>query len=175
MSAADHIVLIGYRATGKTTVGSLLADRLRREFIDTDQVITARAGCSIATIFARDGATAFRSLEHDTIAELSPSGPAVISVGGGAVLDPDSADRLARLGRIVWLDADLETILRRLSADPRSDTDRPPLTSGALRDETQQLLAAREPLYLEMCTIRIDTATLTPPEVCEAIVQSLVL
>ncbi len=164
-----NIVLIGYRGSGKSTVGRLLAQRLGLDFVDTDSVIRARSGRSAAAIFAEQGEAHYRTLERAVIAELQPSG-AVISIGAGAVEDPDNRARLGTLGTVIWLTADADTLYRRISADPNSAADRPPLHHAGLRAEIQQRLARRDPWYRALADWTLDTATATPAAVAERIV-----
>src|SRR4249920_2152552 len=97
------IVLTGFMGTGKSEVGRRLAKRLGRAFVDTDQLVEARAGKTIAAIFAEDGEAAFRVLERDAVDTAAARGEAVIAVGGGAVLDAANVARLRAAGVLVCL------------------------------------------------------------------------
>ena len=112
------LALIGYRGTGKSTVGRILADRLDRPFLDADLEIEARAGRSIASIFAEWGEPAFRDWEERTLVELTATYPdAILATGGGAVLRASNRELLARFGFVVWLRAEPAELARRLEAD----------------------------------------------------------
>ena len=112
--------MIGYRGTGKSTVGRILADRLNRTFLDADLEIEARAGRSISAIFTEEGEPVFRDWEERTLAELTRAIPtAVIATGGGAVLREANRRRLRDFGFVVWLTAEPAELARRLEADPR--------------------------------------------------------
>jgi shikimate kinase len=153
-----HVVLIGHRGAGKTTVGRALARHLGREFHDTDDAIQAGAGRSIAEIFQQEGEAAFRELECDAIRRAVARPAGVISVGGGALLRPANRDLLRAAGVCVWLRASVEEHCRRLAADPRSATLRPRLTDApAAGAELEQLLAQREPLYAAIAAVTIQT------------------
>ena len=139
------IWLVGMMGAGKSTVGPPLAARLRRRFVDTDDVIVERAGKSIAAIFAEDGEAAFRALEADVVAEAGAEG-AVVAVGGGAVAEPGAAERLAHSGTLVYLRARPETLIERIG-DPAS---RPLLAELEPEERVcriRALLREREPAY----------------------------
>jgi shikimate kinase len=167
------LVLIGYRATGKTTLAKLLAERLGWDWIDADVEIERRAGKSIARIFAEDGEGAFRDLEERVIADLCPRPRLVIAAGGGAPLRQSSREVMRRHGRVVWLAASAETILKRMSADATTATRRPNLTDKGPFEEIVQLLAAREPMYREAAHSRIDTEGKTPERIADEILSNL--
>ena len=123
------IILSGYRATGKSTVGRLLAERLNIGFIDMDEVLVARHG-EISDLVRERGWDYFRAWEKELLEELVASCEVVISTGGGAVLHQDVWRELKETGLVVWLTADLETICCRLDADSDSGSQRPSLTGG---------------------------------------------
>ena len=153
-----NIVVIGFRATGKTVVGQELARRLGRSFVDADTYLQEREGKSIAQIFAEGGEALFRRLEREVIAELTRKDGLVLAVGGGAVLDGENVRRLKASGVVVRLVASLETILARLAADEKTDTERPRLTAEKdMRREVERLLVSREPFYQRTADYTIDT------------------
>src|ERR1700712_5221978 len=100
-----NIVLIGYRGSGKSSIGRFLAERTCREFIDTDHVIVQQAGCTIREIFEREGETGFRSRESAAIQQACSRENIVIAAGGGAILRPENVAALRTNGRILWLKA----------------------------------------------------------------------
>ena len=112
------IFLIGYRATGKTTVARLLADRISWNWVDADQIIETRHGQTIRQIFADEGEAGFRAKEWRILDELCLLKQHVVATGGGVVLRPASRELLRESGLVVWLTADPETIWQRLQADP---------------------------------------------------------
>src|SRR3989339_455672 len=124
------IILTGYRATGKTLVGLLLAEHLNLDFIDMDEMLEARAGQTIRQIVAQQGWGQFRLLERDLLAEMICRKDVVISTGGGAILQQDIWYLLRQTGLTVWLTADIDTICRRLSEDEKSNSQRPTLTDS---------------------------------------------
>ena len=144
LAAKQNIVLIGMPASGKTTVGKILAKKLGRPLIDTDAEIVKRAGMPIPEIFAREGEAQFRRLEREMIASLADLNGAVIATGGGAVLDAGNIDSLKRNGRIYWLDRPLRALI--------PTADRPTASS---REAIAKRYRERLPLYRERCDRRI--------------------
>jgi len=165
------IALIGLRGCGKTTVGRELARLLGGECVDTDEVIAERAGRSIAEIFASEGEPGFRKRESEAIREVVRTPPAVISVGGGAVLDPRNVDALRSVACVVWLTAPTEVLWERISQDEATAACRPPLTDQPGIDEVRRLLAERTPFYQRAADLQIETVDRSAPEIAEEIVR----
>ncbi|HEX6445463.1 MAG TPA: shikimate kinase [Streptosporangiales bacterium] len=159
------VVLVGPPGAGKTTVGRRLAERLGVGFLDTDAAVEERAGKPVAEIFVVDGEPAFRRLEHEAVATALAEHDGVLSLGGGAVLDPATRD-LLRAHRVVFLDVDLGAAAQRVGLDtPR------PLLIGNPRATLRQQLADRRPHYLEVATAVVATSALSPAEVVEAVLD----
>jgi shikimate kinase len=169
------LTLIGYRATGKTTLAKLLAQRLGWQWIDADVEIERRAGKTIAQIFADDGEPAFRDLETRVIADLCRRDRLVLAAGGGAPLCEENRQILRQSGKVVWLVARPDTILKRMSADATTAERRPSLTGQGPLDEIVQLLALREPMYRDTADFTIDTESRTPAELTAEILEWLKL
>jgi shikimate kinase len=165
------IVLIGPRGAGKTTVGRKLARRLGWTFLDLDEMIQAAGGRTIAELFAETGEPSFRRAEQEAIRSLNPEGPAVISVGAGAVEDSKNRMRLGMLGTVVYLHAASEICRSRVAGDPASATGRPPLPPAAGAPE--QRARRRRRHYEQLASHSVDTTDLTPDEVCEAVIRQL--
>ena len=162
MAAQRKIFLIGYRATGKSSVGRALAAQLGLPFLDMDQEIEARAGRPISALVAAEGWEAFRRLERELLAELAAGREAmVIATGGGAVLHQGLLPQLKADHLVVWLTADTATIGARLAADPATASQRPSLTGQTVQAEIAPVLAEREPLYRQSANYIVDT-TATP-------------
>ncbi len=149
MTAPTRLFLIGYRGTGKSTVGRLIAAALGWEFLDADDRIEGLAGKSVADIFATEGEAGFRDLESAVLAELCQQDQRVIATGGGVVQRPFNRELLSTAGYVAWLTASPETIWQRMQSDPATTARRPNLTTGGL-DEVVNLLAVREPLYRQV-------------------------
>jgi len=167
------LTLIGYRATGKTTLAKLLAQRLGWEWIDADVEIERRAGKTIARIFAEDGEPAFRDLEARVIADLCRRDRLLLAAGGGAPMREENRQTMRQNGKVVWLTARPETILRRMSDDATTAQRRPNLTDKDPLEEIVQLLAQREPMYRETAHLWIDTENRTPEELTAEILDRL--
>lgn len=166
--------LIGYRATGKTTVGKLLAARLGFECVDTDTEIVRRAGCSISEIFAHQGESAFRDLECQIVDEMTQREQIVLSLGGGAILRESNRQYISsRCDPVVWLCASVETIAKRIANDAASSSQRPNLTTRGGIVEIREILDQRLPLYESCSTVSFDTEASTPERLAELIFESM--
>jgi len=168
-----NIILIGYRGSGKSTVGSKLADRLKRRFVDTDGLIEERQGVLISDIVKSKGWSHFRKIERAIVEEISKGNNLVIAPGGGAVLDADNVKVLRRNGFIVWLKADQQTLLKRIQKDRGSSTRRPTLTGKGTLEEIEETISQREPFYEGASEIQIDTSMLAVDAVVETILTVL--
>lgn len=167
------IALVGLRGSGKTIVGRELARLLTGDHVDTDELIVAQAGQSIAAIFREQGEPHFRNLERETIGKLVSNPPRIISVGGGAVLDPANVTALRHVAQIVWLTAPPSILWQRVENDPRTAADRPPLTTCGGRAGIAQLLIQREPLYRAAADFVVDTLDKWPETVAGEIIRLL--
>jgi shikimate kinase len=165
-----NLVLIGYRAVGKSTVGAHLAARLGRPFVDFDAILAQEAGESIPDLVARDGWPEFRRREKALAARYASRQGMVLATGGGVVLDADNVARLQASGKLIWLKASPATIKARLSRDPQQTADRPGLSAQGTLDEVDQVLAAREPLYEAAATVSLAVDTLSAAEVAQRLV-----
>ncbi len=170
-----NLVLIGYRATGKTTLARHLARRLDWDWIDADVEIERRAGKSIARIFAEQGEAAFRDLEAVVIADLCRRSRLVLAAGGGAPLREDSRRAMRTSGQVVWLTATPETILARMSGDATTLARRPGLTNRPPLEEIMHLLSIREPIYRKSAHLIVDTEGKSPEQLTDEILAGLKL
>ena len=169
----EKIILTGYRATGKSSIGKILADLLGFGFIDTDQAIEKRQGETIAEMVGRGGWDLFRRKEEDMLLELASSKNKVIATGGGAVMHAKAWAKLRKNALAVWLTADVKTICQRLAADSDSEDQRPPLTEMGTMDEIAMVLSERQPLYEKSSDLTVNTEGRTPEEVAEFILAEL--
>ena len=168
-----NLVLIGYRATGKTSVGARLAEVLQRPFVDLDQVLVREAGRSVADIVAQGGWAEFRRLEKQLVARYRDARGLVLATGGGVVLDPDNVAALRENGILIWLTADPAAIQARLAQDQPRDANRPSLTGGDTIREVLAVLEARAPLYQAAAQISIDTTHRSVAQVVKLVLAAL--
>jgi shikimate kinase len=152
-----HIILIGYRCTGKTSVGRTVAEKLKLPFYDTDQIIAGRLGKTIKDWVEERGWASFRQEEKEVIKGIIPLKPGLISLGGGAVMDPEIREILKSRGLIVWLTAEVNTILNRMKSDPKNIDNRPPLSDKDWETEIKELLFLRSPVYQQLADLSIET------------------
>jgi shikimate kinase len=165
----SHLYLVGYRGSGKSSVGVMLAERLHRPFLDTDGWIENYSGRSIPEIFEQDGEQSFRDLETFALHQLPGSPPMVVSLGGGAVLRDANREILQRTGKIVWLRADPAVLAARIAADQARGARRPSLTGLDPVQEVEQVLSARESIYRDVADWELETSSQPPSELARAI------
>ncbi|MEP2827685.1 shikimate kinase [Parvibaculum sp.] len=166
--AERAIVLVGLMGAGKTTVGRRLARRLDLAFVDTDAEIEEAAGESIPEIFERRGEAAFRAGERRVIARLLDEGPQVLATGGGAFMDPLTRANIAARGISIWLKADLDVLMKRVS----KRGDRPLLQTGDPRETMKRLMDQRYPVYAE-ADITIESLEGPHDAVVEQVIEKL--
>ncbi len=165
-----HVLLVGMMATGKSTLGRLLAERLGRYSVDTDEEVVRDAGRTVSEIFAAEGEAAFRLAEKRALAEaVATPGPAVISVGGGVVLDPENRRLIARSGQVVWLRARPETLAQRVGNGHGR-----PLLEHDPAGSLHRLGTERHPLYEEVAHLALDVDDAGPDELVERLADALV-
>ena len=150
---ARNIFLVGLMGAGKTTVGRLLARRLKLRFFDSDQEIERRCGVKVPLIFEIEGEAGFRGREEQAIAELTAMEGIVLATGGGAVLACDSRRHLASRGTVVYLNARPEDLYERV----RHDRNRPLLATADPLERLRELHAAREAVYRGIADLVVDT------------------
>ena len=163
-----NIYLVGMMASGKSTVGPLLADALGYRFLDADAVIREVAGCTIPEIFDRDGEAGFRQLERQVLKQLSQWHSLVVATGGGIVTVPANWGEL-RQGAVVWLDVDEAELLQRLQAD---SSGRPMLEGPDPQQRLLELLEQRRPLY-DQADLKITAGNGTPAEISKRVLMAL--
>lgn len=153
MKVAGNIFLVGLMGAGKTTVGKLLAKLLNKTFYDSDHEIERRTGVKIPLIFELEGEAGFRKREAQAIAELAEMQGVVVATGGGAVLMPENRQALVGHGTVIYLRASVDELFHRT----RGDRNRPLLQTENPRDRLRELYTQRDPLYLEIADLVIDT------------------
>ena len=149
----NNVILVGMMGAGKTTVGRLLARRLKRAFYDSDEEIERRCGVRIPVIFDIEGEAGFRTREAQAIAELCAIDGVVLATGGGAVLAEENRRRMAAHGTVVYLHARPGYLWQRV----RHDRNRPLLAAPDPQKKLEELYAVRDPLYREVADIVVDT------------------
>jgi len=160
------IALVGFRGTGKSHVGRLLAQSLHRPFLDMDIELIRIRGEDITRWVEREGWASFRTAESQLLHELAAKPEMVVATGGGIVLDPSNRLVLRKSFHVIWLQASPETIGRRLSADAdTTSTLRPALTALPPDEEIRQLLAERDPFYGDVADCVLATDRLSPDDV----------
>lgn len=167
------VALIGLRGSGKSVVGRFLASARRCDWVDTDQLIVEQSGLTISEIFSQQGEKAFRAIEREVIARIPCRSSIVLSLGGGAILDPRNIQYLQPFWTIVWLKAPAEVLAERLDGDQESTAMRPALTEKSTLEEIRQLQKEREHLYEQASDWSVDTAGRTPQQVAEYIQSRL--
>ncbi len=163
-----NILLIGYRGTGKSVVGMIVAEALRMKYISMDARIVEKAGMTIPEIVEKHGWPGFRDMETEIARELARNDNILIDSGGGVIERPENIDALRANSRIVWLKASVATIVSRI----QGDTQRPSLTGGkSFTDEVAEVLERRTPKYASSADFDIDTDPLTAEQVAERIIE----
>jgi shikimate kinase len=165
------ITLIGYRGTGKSTIAPRLASRLNFDWVDADVELENYTGRSIREIFATEGEPEFRRLEREVLVYLLKRDRLVVAAGGGAILNEATRKDFCAAGPVVWLQASVETIAKRILRDGFASGHRPNLTTTGGIDEIRTLVTRREPLYQECATITV----LSEGSSIDAIVQRILL
>jgi shikimate kinase len=179
------IFLVGYRATGKSSVARIVAERLGVPFADTDSIVEEfTGGLSFAEYFAARGEEAFRDLEQGALrrildGRLSTGGP-VVATGGGIIVRPSNVVAMREVGPVVWLTASVDTIRSRLVADRLTPKSRPPLLyrdpekpRASALDEVADVLSWREPLYRAAAHAEVSTEGREPSAVAQSVLEFL--
>jgi shikimate kinase len=167
------VIIIGYRATGKSTVGLLLSEKLQIPFVDTDQLIEDTAGMPIKALVARHGWETFRKKETEAIASLCDGNLCVVATGGGAILSGVNRELLKNMGTLIYLKTPLPDIVERLKQDAQAEQIRPQFTSGNLIEETIAALEERIPIYESTADFTVDTNGKSIARVSDDIYQHL--
>jgi shikimate kinase len=160
---AERVILVGFMAAGKTTVGRELAAVLGWDFRDLDEWIVERTGATIADLFRERGEPFFREQEHRAAVEAASLARCVVAAGGGAFATPATRDALRAGATTVWLRCALETVIARTSGDPSR-----PLARD--RERMRRLFAEREPSY-RLADLVVDTDEASPSELARRIAQ----
>lgn len=168
-----NIYLIGYRCTGKSTVGKKLAVEMGRIFIDTDEELKRLQDMDVGEIIRQRGWNVFRDMEADVLKNLNSRDNLVVSTGGGIVLRSENRLSMKKNGLVVWLKAEPDTIYKRMVEDSNTAGQRPPLTSKVLMDEIRETLSERLPLYEAAMDFSVETDEKGMDVICAAITEKL--
>jgi shikimate kinase len=169
MKRAGNLYLVGMMGAGKTTVGRLLARRLKLRFVDSDHEIEHRCGVKVPLIFDIEGEAGFRARETQTLAELTCAEGIVLATGGGAVLAEGNRRRLAAAGTVIYLRATPEDLYERV----RQDRNRPLLATPDPLARLRELYLQRDPLYHEVADIVVDTGRQTVQALARTLADQL--
>ncbi len=164
-----NIYLIGYRGSGKSTLGKIISEKLNFEFTDTDDLIIKAERKTIPEIFEKAGESYFRKIESDALKKISGRKNLVVSTGGGIILNEKNRALMRKTGFCVYLKADTDILFRRIEGDGN----RPPLTKLPPREEVDHILSLRIPLYTELAELSLDTGEFSAGECAEKIIQAL--
>jgi shikimate kinase len=170
-----NLFLIGYRCTGKTSVGEVLARQLGWRFLDTDRMVVESASISIVRMVADHGWPFFREQERQALASACAGDRQVAATGGGIVLDERNVAKMKQSGKIVWLTANPKTIEARMRGDDATEGNRPSLTGQGRLKEITSVLSERIPLYEKAAELVIDTDREKIVAICDRIVSALKL
>ena len=148
-----NIFFVGLMGAGKTTIGKLLARKLKKTFYDIDHEIEKKLGVKIAVIFELEGEEGFRKRETQMIDELTKKKDIILATGGGAVLSEENRTLLKERGRVIYLNAKPQSLAKRMAYDK----DRPLLQEGNMLETLSLLYKERHPLYLSLASFVVDT------------------
>jgi shikimate kinase len=163
----DNVVLVGFMGAGKSSVGRILARRLGRCFVETDDLITATERRSIPEIFAEKGEAHFRRLEEEVVGLLALKSGDVIATGGGLPCHEGRPAALRALGTVIWLSGDFDTLYERAQRAGER-----PMLAGRTREEAEALYRAREPFYRQ-ADLTVDTTAMGPDQTAAQILSAL--
>lgn len=168
-----NIFLIGYRCTGKTSVGQVISEKIGWKFVDADALLMKNCGKTVTDVVAQGGWALFRKLEKDTLEIICRNRCQVVATGGGVVTDDGNIELMKQNGVVVWLRATPDTILQRMLRDTHTDDLRPSLTDHELKIEIEDTLKERIPRYRIAMTVYVDTEGKTLPEISSEVLSVL--
>ena len=168
-----NLFLIGYRCTGKTTIGKSIAIIIDWSFVDSDILVIKECGKSIKDIIDTEGWEAFRRMERSTLKQICTKDRQVVATGGGVVLDADNIKAMKTSGMIIWLGATAETIQKRMLQDKNTGNFRPALTDKGRMEEIENMLLKRNPYYESAGDFSIHTDDVPVNEITEIIIQRI--
>lgn len=165
-----NIILIGYRGTGKSTIGKVLAEKLNRPLISMDELITKKGNQSVPEMVEKHGWDHFRDIESEVASEVSTKDNCIIDCGGGVILRDQNIKNLKKNGKCFLLKADIETIIERI----HGDANRPALKKGmSFKEEQEKVLKERDTMYKTAADIVIDTSLISIDQSVEKILDNI--
>jgi shikimate kinase len=170
MRKYQRVVLIGFRAVGKTTVGKLLARLLDWEYLSTDNLIEIQQKISIKEIVEQSGWSEFRRLEHSIIKSISSRMEAVVDCGGGVIENADNIKLLKNGSLVVWIDADISSIIKRIKTSAEI---RPSLSDPEIEQDVEENYTKRKPVYQSYAQVTVNSEKLKPMDICKLILEIL--
>jgi shikimate kinase len=168
-----NLFLIGYRCTGKTTIGKSIADAIDWSFVDADIMLVRECGKHIKDIVDTEGWKAFRRRERSTLKQICTKKRQVVATGGGVVLDKANIEAMQTSGMVIWLGATAETIQERMLQDENIGNFRPALTDKGRMEEIEDMLLKRNPYYESASDFSIHTDDVPVDEITEIIIQRI--
>ena len=168
-----NLFLIGYRCTGKTTIGKAIAADTDWSFVDADTMLVRECGKPIKEIVATGGWEAFRRMERSTLKQICTKDRQIVATGGGVVLDKANIKAMKTSGMVIWLGATAETIQKRMLQDKNTGNFRPALTDKGRMQEIEDMLLKRNPYYESACDFSIHTDDVPVNEISAIIIQRL--
>jgi len=168
-----NLFLIGYRCSGKTTIGKSIAMTIDWPFVDSDLLVIKESGKSIKDIIDTEGWDAFRHMERSALKQICTDDRQVVATGGGVVLDEANIQAMKTSGMVVWLDATAETIQKRMLQDRNTGNFRPALTDKGRIEEIEGMLLKRNPYYESASDFYIGTDDVPVSEITKRIIKKL--
>ena len=168
-----NLFLIGYRCSGKTTIGKSIAMTIDWPFVDSDLLVIKESGKSIKDIVDTEGWDAFRHMERSALKQICTDDRQVVATGGGVVLDEANIQAMKTSGMVVWLDATAETIQKRMLQDKNTGNFRPALTDKGRIEEIEGMLLKRTPYYESASDFYIGTDDVPGSEITKRIIKKL--
>ena len=169
MKIKNNIFLVGLMGSGKTTIGKLIAKKLRYKFIDTDLLMEEKTGVKVPLIFEYEGEEGFRKRETKILSEVLLSDNIVLATGGGIVLSDNNRQQLKERGNVIYLNAEINELAKRLS----NDKTRPLLQNTDIKEKLKELMGHRSFLYESIADSIIQTKNKRAPDIANEIITNL--
>ena len=165
----QNIFLIGFMGAGKSTIAKVLQRELGMELVEMDERIVKEQGMSINDIFAQKGEDGFRDIESQLVIDIGKNKNSIVSCGGGVVVRPQNVENMKKSGKIVFLTATPETILKRV----KNGKDRPLLNGHMNVEYISELMEKRRQMYEDAADVKVSTEGKTVGEICTEIIQAI--